>query len=92
MRAFLIAFICLSTLAMAQNVVVATPLPRGDDEGLQGAIAADLTAAERSDATLADVPREAPDPAAMGLLVVGLSGLCAVGNRRSEPRRRRTVA
>jgi len=29
MRAFLIAFICLSTLAMAQNVVVATPVVSG---------------------------------------------------------------
>jgi hypothetical protein len=86
MRAFLIAFVCLSTLAMAQNVVVATPLPRGDG-GVSGAVRVDPATTE----VVAVAPREAPDPAAMGLLVVGLSGLCAVGNRRSAPRRRQTA-
>jgi hypothetical protein len=90
MRAFLIAFICLSTLAMAQNVVVATPLPRGD-EGGSDSTRVDAATSDHSGAVATIAPREAPDPATMGLLVVGLSGLCAVGNRRSAPRRRQTA-
>ncbi len=88
MRAFLIAFVCLSTLAMVQNVVVATPLVSAAELTIS-AIPEDsgprllpATSSHHSDA---------PRATTMMLLVVGLSGLCAVGGRhhdQSESERR----
>lgn len=67
MHRFLTAFLCLSTLAMTQNVVAGTPNPAGL---LQ-------TAAMVGD----PVGGEVPSPSTMLLLVTGLAGLSAVGSR-----------
>jgi hypothetical protein len=75
MSRFLLALVCLSTLAMAQNRVVATP-------DLESAHEATLSAASI-------VGENVPRPAATILLIVGLSGLAAAGNR---PARRRDRA
>jgi hypothetical protein len=82
MRAFLITFACLTTLAIAQNVVVATPLP-SDGGGSQAVLS--HTGAERttSGAPTARAGR-VPQASSTFLLLAGLSGLCAVGNRRPE--------
>lgn len=87
MRAFLIAFVCLSTLALLQNVVVATPATTSEAVGQAAAMERSLPARESGahEAAAPPHPRRAtPQPAATGLLVLGLSGLCAVGSRRTQ--------
>lgn len=86
MHRFLTAFLCLSTLAMTQNVVAGTPSPlrtRGAELALQGTEAAGLTAGP--ELAQAAVGGEVPSPGTMLLLVTGLAGLSAVGNRRPAP-------
>ncbi len=86
MHRFLIAFVCLSALAMVQNVVVVTPL--AVDSPLEiGA------ASEHSGHHLmptADILEEdnRPEPATVMLLVAGLSGLTAVGGRKHDREKR----
>ncbi|MAG33555.1 MAG: hypothetical protein CL908_21975 [Deltaproteobacteria bacterium] len=81
MRRFLTVFICLSTLALAQNVVAASPAPTSDPAEI-------LLTAERADAgelvvaSGAAVGGEMPTPTTMMLLVTGLAGLTAAGGRR----------
>jgi hypothetical protein len=81
MHRFLTAFLCLSTLAMTQNVVAGTPSSfatvemraiavGGESAGIPGRVVA-------RDA----VGGEVPSPATMMLLVIGLAGLSAVGGR-----------
>ena len=80
MRRFLIAFICLSTLAMAQNVVAGTPAPAA-----QGVWAtAGLVGSQTDSSARQRVGGETPELATMLLLVVGLAGLAAVGRRRDD--------
>lgn len=86
MRQFWIALVCLSTLAMALNVVSAAPLssaaerPIGppSDVGAKGF---------DSETTLPG--RELPTPSTTMLLVLGLSGLTAVGGRGHSRDRKR---
>ncbi len=78
MRQFLIAFVCLSTIAMAQTVVVATPLSADPVHVMSAASEASGDALVSSAAL---VGGGVPEPAAMMLLVLGLSGLTAVGGR-----------
>lgn len=85
MRRFLTAFICLSTLAMAQNVIAAAPSSPSD--GLEAVECPLPTTAPGVglDAVLIASPvapdRDLPEPGTMMLLVAGLSGLTAVGAR-----------
>lgn len=107
MRAFLTAFICLSTLAMAQNVVVATPVVSDGIEAHDSAgTLPPLAGTPGSELTISAGPEEAPrsfvgssasrGPSAsrattMLLFVFGLSGLCAVGGRRHDRKQRQLV-
>jgi len=75
MSRFLISLVCLSTLAMAQNRIVVEPDLAGPTAEPAGGLLA----------TASIVGKQAPRPAAVLLLVVGLSGLTAAGSRR--PRR-----
>lgn len=84
MRQFLIAFICLSTLAMAQNVVVATPL----SDPVPAASAASEASGNRFVPSAALLGGSVPEPATMLLLVAGLSGLSAVGGRNRARKKR----
>lgn len=77
MRRFLIAFFCLSTIAMAQNVVVATPL-NVDSAPALGAISEPVGV----------LGGEIPEPATMMFLIAGVSGLAAVGGRNPDGRKR----
>ena len=83
MRRFLTAFILLSTIAMAQNVIVAAP---SHSSGIEASVDAANTTAigESADkATVASLSsRSVPEPSTMMLLVAGLSGLAAVATRR----------
>lgn len=86
MHRFLTAFLCLSTLAMTQNVVAGTPSPlpmRGGEMALQGVEGAGPAAGP--ELSRAAVGGEVPSPGTMLLLVTGLAGLSAVGNRRPAP-------
>ena len=94
MRSFLAAFICLSTLAMAQNVIAAAPSTAQPDQSdvfecptknANGvASATDLF-------IVAGMPeRSVPEPATMMLLVAGLSGLTAMGTRQEAREAKRT--
>ena len=82
MHRFLTAFLCLSTLAMTQNVVAGTPSPLESVEVrvvASGVDAAGLSTVQ----TLSGDPvgGEVPAPSTMLLLVTGLAGLSAVGSR-----------
>ncbi|MFO0689210.1 MAG: hypothetical protein U0900_10895 [Myxococcota bacterium] len=83
MHRFLTAFLCLSTLAMTQNVVAGTPSPL-QAVGVE-AIAEATAVTSRAtapDLSRASVGGEVPSPGTMLLLVTGLAGLSAVGSRR----------
>lgn len=83
MHRFLTAFLCLSTLAMTQNVVAGTPSPveRGGVELVaQGATSAGRVVG--ADLSRAAIGGEVPSPGTMLLLVTGLAGLSAVGSQR----------
>lgn len=84
MHRFLTAFVCLSTLAMTQNVVAGTASPFQADalpvrvvEGAAPAVSASVDPA----LSRASVGGEVPSPGTMLLLVTGLAGLSAVGER-----------
>lgn len=82
MHRFLTAFLCLSTLAMTQNVVAGTPSSFATVE--TGVIAVGGESAGLAGRTVVrdSVGGEVPSPATMMLLVTGLAGLSAVGGRR----------
>ncbi|MEZ4333414.1 MAG: hypothetical protein R3F35_16745 [Myxococcota bacterium] len=85
MHRFLTVFLCLSTLAMAQNVVAGTPRPVLDGDRGQ-AIA--QTPGERVLSSGVELSQavaggQAPSPGTMMLFVTGLAGLSAVGRRRT---------
>ena len=90
MRAFLTAFICLSVLVMAQNVIAiapSSPLVGADSKSVEASADSQPVGADvRLTASSATSGRDIPDPGTMILLVAGLSGLTAVG-ARSEGRR-----
>ena len=82
MHRFLTAFLCLSTLAMTQNVVAGTPSPAESVEAR--VVASGVDAAGLSTVQLLPgdpVGGEVPAPSTMLLLVTGLAGLSAVGSR-----------
>lgn len=88
MRQFLIAFVCLSTLAMAQNVVVATPL------AVESTLEISASSEGRDHSlvpTAARLEDERPNPTTMMLLVAGLSGLTAAGGRKHDRKKRVSV-
>ena len=80
MRQFILAFTVLSILVMAQNVVAITPAEAGGSMSIEvlGAVGEMNASAASSGKT--------PEPISLGLLVAGLSGLAAAGDR-SRPRR-----
>jgi hypothetical protein len=78
MRQFLIAFVCLSTIAMAQTVVVAMPLSADPVPAMSANSEASSSAFVPSATPLGGKVQE---PATMMLLVLGLSGLTAVSGR-----------
>lgn len=77
MRQFLIAFVCLATIAIAQNVLVATPASSKTEFEI-GAVSADGPGRFSSSVLL--LADDAPAPATMMLLIGGLSGLAAVSS------------
>lgn len=86
MHRFLTAFLCLSTLAMAQNVVAGTPRPvldadRGEAIVLQ--TPGERVMASGVELSQAVVGGQVPSAGTMLLFVTGLAGLSAVGRRRS---------
>ena len=85
MRQFLIAFVCLSTIAMAQTVVVATPLSADPVPAMSATSEASSSAFVPSAAPLGG---NVPEPATMMLLVLGLSGLTAVSGRNHARKKR----
>ena len=85
MRQFLIAFVCLSTIAMAQTVVVATPLSADPVPAMSANSEASSSAFVPSATPLGGKVQE---PATMMLLVLGLSGLTAVSGRNHARKKR----
>ncbi len=82
MHRFLTAFLCLSTLAMTQNVVAGTPSPFATLENRVVAMGGDASTGRVSvERSRAAVGGEVPSPGTMLLLVTGLAGLSAVGGR-----------
>lgn len=88
MRAFLIAFVCLSTLAMAQNVVVATPVVVERELMIHASTG---VSGERFVTSPARLHGGVPAASTTLMLVFGLSGLCAVGGRNHDRRNRQPV-
>ena len=82
MHRFLTAFLCLSTLAMTQNVVAGTPSPVESVEARVVASGVDAGGLSTVQLLPGDpVGGEVPAPSTMLLLVTGLAGLSAVGSR-----------
>ncbi len=84
MRRFLVALSVLSILVMAQNVVAGTPVTLSPElltETVGEVAALGFTAASTP------VGGATPEPFSLMLLVVGLSGLAAVGDRADRRRR-----
>lgn len=84
MHRFLTAFLCLSTLAMTQNVVAGTPSPVASSAArriVQEVEKSDAGPVAQASLGAGTVGGEIPSPGTMLLLVTGLAGLSAVGNR-----------
>ncbi len=83
MHRFLTAFVCLSTLALTQNVVAGTPTAYAS---LQAPAIVDARGSEAGLVLAGPLPAravvggEVPSPVTMLLLVTGLAGLAAVGS------------
>ncbi len=88
MRRFLTTLICLSTLAMVQNVIAAAPAA-SSVPGADGLVAVEYAeasavgslAGESLVVSPAAPDRDLPTSGTMMLLVAGLAGLTAVGAR-----------
>ncbi len=81
MRQFWIALVCLSALTLALKVERAEPLSAGPENG----ICPPSVVASNEFALAVVVPDNAgPTPSMLLLLVVGLSGLTAVGGRSRD--------
>lgn len=81
MRQFWIALVCLSALTLALKVERAEPLSAGPENG----ICPPSVVASNEFALAVVVPGNAePTPSMLLLLVVGLSGLTAVGGRSRD--------
>ena len=81
MHRFLTAFLCLSTLAMTQNVVAGTPTPFPALETRVRAAGMSHSGLEVQASSQAPVGGEIPSAGTMMLFVTGLAGLSAVGGR-----------
>ncbi len=81
MHRFLTAFLCLSTLAMTQNVVAGTPNPLVSLEARVIAVGGNATRPVGMEMSPGTLGGEVPSPASLMLLVTGLAGLSAVGSR-----------
>lgn len=84
MHRFLTAFLCLSTLAMTQNVVAGTPSPVASSAArmvVQDVEKSGVGVVAQASLGGGAVGGEVPSPGTMLLLVTGLAGLSAVGNR-----------
>jgi hypothetical protein len=81
MRQVLLALVCLSTFALAQNVLAIAPLPASSKDLVRVAagVAESGTGVGTSPVALESTP---PELASLGLFGVGLGGLIAVGSRR----------
>ena len=88
MRQTLLALICLSTFALAQNVLAIAP----SVESGPGAAKLSMTIAHVAHAGFVSNPagssQEAAPMSAMALLLVGLSGLTIAGGRRHDRSRK----
>jgi hypothetical protein len=82
MHRFLVAFLCLSTLAMAQNVVAGTPSALREGQAGMTVEAVQAGLASGVDLTRSTAGGEVPSPGTLLLLVTGLAGLSAVGGDR----------
>jgi len=82
MHRFLTAFLCLSTLAMTQNVVAGTSSRLDALDARAIARSAAAGAAGGEGVVPGRIGGEVPTPATTMLLVTGLAGLSAVGGRR----------
>jgi len=88
MRPFLTALIVISILVMAQSVLAITSAPSTQDLGLQvefEELASNTAPATAPAAQTASIGG-APKPTATWLLLTGISGLAAAGNRPSRVR------
>ena len=81
LRRFLTAFVCLSTLAFAQNVVAGTSMPDSKTVVMQAEKEYEASLEAR---IAVKVGGAVPTPSTMMLLVCGLAGLTAAGSRQSE--------
>ena len=80
MRQILLALICLSTFAAAQNVLAVVPVTpsQASLRAAEPTLAVDFVAADRS------YGDDGPPAGTMALMVAGLAGLTVVGGRRHE--------
>lgn len=85
MHRFLTAFVCLATLAMAQNVLAVTPRPIQARDAEQVVVQAPGERVMPSGVELsqAAVAAEIPSSGTILLFVTGLAGLAAVGRPRA---------
>jgi len=82
MHRFLTTFLCLSTLAMTQNVVAGTPSVFPTLETRAIAAGGESAGLLEQAVGRESVGGEVPSPATMMLFVTGLAGLSAVGGRQ----------
>jgi len=84
MRRFLLALTILSVLVMSQNVVAGTPIPTSP--GLLGEAVEGVATSGSNLAMGTTVGGVMPEPVSLALLLTGLSGLAAAGNRKGRER------
>ena len=83
MRPFLLALVCLSILAAAQNVLALSPV----EPFRMGHVQTSRGEGYAPAFTVGEFDRAAPELGTMGLLFAGLAGLTAAGSRARRPRR-----
>lgn len=88
MHRFLTTFLCLSTLAMAQNVLAGTPRPPFQVDPQQTTVqsAGERVMASGLALSQAAIGGEVPSTGTVMLFVTGLAGLSAVGRSRPSSR------
>ena len=78
MRRFLTALLILSIVVMAQSVVAITPTPSS------GSLQAEILEISSAGTTELSAIGGLPEPLTLVLLLIGISGLAAAGNRAAR--------